>query len=197
MEQGIEMNSANKPTSNRAVAALNSLLSQVSAITLKDIGLDWPVPGSDLPNHEIDILAHVEIFGRNHTLACQIIGGDSSSYVCAALEELRASIAHLPGEVTPILILPVLTPEVQMQCAQCHAGCLDLRGNGRLTIGEVFISMRSLPRRPLHRPVPALRTAIATAGEANAPQALPRGFPPVPTGLPHGSTRVAGQGIPH
>lgn len=184
------MNSSTKPAVNRAAAALNALLSQVSAITVKEIGLESPGAGSDLPNREIDLLAHVEVFGRAHTLACEITSGIRLDNICAALEELRSRIAHLPGEVTPVLIVPVLSAEVQKLCSQSQAGCVDLRGNGRLSIGEVFVSMRSLPSRPYHRPATAMRTASASAEEGRTSQPAYRGFPPVSIGIPQSSTRA-------
>lgn len=184
------MNSSNKPAVNRAAAALQSLLSQVSAITLKEIEIESFTAGSDLPNRGIDMLAHVEIFGRNHSLACGITAGNHLDNVGAALEELRNRLADMPGEVTPVLILPVLTPEVQRLCSQHNAGCVDLRGNGRLSIGEVFVSMRSLPRRVYHRPAATLRTPVAVEGRAS--QAVLRGFPAVSVGIPQTTVRTVG-----
>jgi hypothetical protein len=165
------MNTANQSASNRAVAALGSLLSQVSAIRVKNMDAGTAASGA------IDILACVEIFGRNHTVACQISAGSDAENVRNTLAELHSHIAKLPGEVTPVLIVPVLSPEVQSLCSQQRAGCLDLRGNGRLSIGEVFVSMRSLPRPVYHRPAAQIRTA---AGEGMIAQPLPRGFPALP-----------------
>ena len=176
------MSNTNSPNQsrNRAVAALNSLLTQVSAITLKDIGLGWPVAGSEVPGREIDILAHVDIFGRTHTLACQISSGSGSHHVRATLDQLLSSIDHLPGKATPVLILPVLSPEVQSLCDQNNAACLDLHGNGRLAIDEIFVSMRTLPRRAWRQPVPAsapasLRSPLPAA-EQNSTQRVLQGF---------------------
>jgi hypothetical protein len=171
------MSNTTSPNKHRALAALNSLLMQVSAITLKDLGVALPV----LPGREFDILAHVEVFGRTHTLACRISGSDPQQ-VRAALEELRDDIAGLPGKVTPVLIFPVLSPEVQALCDESKTAFLDLHGNGRLAIDEVFISMRSLPRRALHRPVSASAPSIrvlAPAAEEGSGQRVMRGFPPV------------------
>lgn len=176
------MSNTNSPNQsrNRAVAALNSLLTQVSAITLKDIGLGWPVAGSETPGREIDILAHVDIFGRTHTLACQISSGSGSHHVRATLEELLSSIERLPGKATPVLILPVLSPEVQSLCDQNNAACLDLHGNGRLAIDEIFVSMRTLPRRAWRQPVPAsapssLHSPLPSAEESSTHRVL-QGF---------------------
>jgi len=59
------MSTTGKPL-NRAVAAFNSLITQASAIVLKEIGVGWPVAGGEAVAGEIDILAHVEVYGRSH-----------------------------------------------------------------------------------------------------------------------------------
>lgn len=182
------MSNTTSPTKHRAVAALNALLTQVSAITLKDIGLDWPVAASELPGREINILAHIEVFGRAHTLACQISGGSGPQQVREALEELHNDIACLPGKVTPVLILPVLSPDMQALCDESKTAFLDLHGNGRLAVDEVFVSMRSLPRRALHRPVivtaSPLTRSLAPAAEERPSQRGLRSFAPVQPASP-------------
>lgn len=181
------MNSTNKQELNRAVAALHSLLSQVSAIRLKEMNSGTACCG------EIDILAQVEILGRDHTIACQISSGSDTVDVLTILQELRGSVAQWPGEITPVLIVPALSNELQSLCARNQAGCLDLRGNGRLSIGEVFVSMRSLPRRAFHRPASQNRTA-ALEGPV-APPAT-RAFPPLSAGLSRRSAQAAGRAHP-
>lgn len=181
------MSNTGKPL-NRAVAALNSLLSQASAINLKEIGVGWPVSGSEGAAGEIDILAHVEVFGRSHTVACQVSSGSGPEIVRTALKQLRDQIAFLPGNVTPIVILPVLSPEVQALCEQDKTGCLDLHGNGRLAIDEIFVSTRSLPRRALRRGQTTAQMASAGADE----RAL-RAFPPIQTSRPDRAASSSGQ----
>lgn len=169
------MSHTNSPSQlrTRAVGALNSLLTQVSAVTLKDIGPGSLAPGSNLPGCEIDILAHVEVFGRSYTLACLVSGGSGPDQVRATLEELQNHIAHIPGKVTPVIVLPVLSPAVQALCDQNKTACVDLHGNGRLAIDEIFISTRSLPRRALKQP------ASASASSACVPYCMPRKEIPV------------------
>jgi hypothetical protein len=192
-------NSSNQPRSS-AVAALNSLLTQVSAIKLKDIGLGWPAAGNALLGSEIDILAHVEVFGRSHTLACQISSGSGERQVRATLEELQDKIAYLPGKVTPVIILPVLSHEVQALCDQNKTGCLDLHGNGRLAIDEIFISIRSLPRRALRQPASvsassSLRFPVRAA-EKDFTQRLLLGIPSALATLPDRASHSARQARP-
>jgi hypothetical protein len=185
------MSTTGKPL-NRAVAAFNSLLAQASAIHLTEIGVGWPVAAGEAAWREIDILAQVEVFGRSHTLACQVSSDSDAQHVRTALEQLRNQIAFLPGKVTPVLILPVLSPEVQALCEGSNAACLDLHGNGRLAVDEIFISIRSLPRRVLHhadsgkavsprRSIGDQMTAQIT--DADAGQSVLRGFPPAHAAL--------------
>ena len=184
------MSNSSKPM-NCAVAAFNSLLAQASAIHLKEIGVGWTVADGEAAGGEIDILASVEVFGRSHTLACQVSGDSDPQRVRTALEQLRSQITFLPGKVTPVLILPVLSPEVQALCEGCNTACLDLHGNGRLAVDEIFISIRSLPRRVLRhadsgRAISAGRAAIAQTAaqitDSDAGQSVLRGFPPVHAG---------------
>lgn len=174
------MNSPTKSATSRATAALSSILAQASAVTLKDIDLGCFPTGSGASERPIDILAHVEVFGKGHTLACQMVAGSELDDVCATLEELCSKASHLPGDVTAVLILPVLSPEVQAICARNQAGCVDLCGNGRLSIGEIFISMRSLPRHAYHRSTSAspslVRPTAAPAEEEIPVQKAVRGL---------------------
>lgn len=175
------MNNPANPLS-RAVAALNSFLARSSAIALKEIGVGWPVD-SQGAGCEIDILAHVEIFGRRHILACQVSNESGPEQVGAALKLLRGQIAFLPGKVTAVLIVPVLSHETRALCEADNVACLDLQGNGRLGIDEIFVSTRSLPRRALHQGAyctiaPPRHTADAQMAHADADENVLRGFPP-------------------
>ena len=194
------MSTAGKPL-NRAVAAFNYLLTQASAIDLKEIGVGRHVTDGKTAGDEFDILAHVEVFGRSHTLACQVSSDSDPQHVRIALEQLRNQIVFLPGKVTPVLILPVLSPEVQTLCEENNAGCLDLHGNGRLAIDEIFISIRSLPRRVLHHAAsgtaasPRRSTGAQTAAQTtdvDSGQSVLRGFPSAHAG-PHRRAIASGQ----
>jgi hypothetical protein len=52
----------------------------------------------------------------------------------------------LAADAIPVLIAPRLSPEAQALCKENQVGFLDLEGNARLTVGDFFIVMRSLPR---------------------------------------------------
>jgi hypothetical protein len=70
------------------------------------------------------------------------------SKVRASLRKLQECAAHLAGETTLVLIAPYLSPEAQTLCKESHAGFLDLEGNARLSLGEVFIGKRSMRQQP-------------------------------------------------
>jgi hypothetical protein len=125
---------------SRAAEALRAILHRVSAIKLK--GIDFESPDRE---RKIDILAHIDVHGHSHTLVCAVNESDQPSHVRMALKELRSRVAKTDGSATPVLILPHISDEAQALCAESKAGILDLEGNARIAVGEVFIGMRSLP----------------------------------------------------
>ncbi len=131
----------------RAAEALKALLSQVSGVRLTEMKREPQARG-----RAAEIVARIDVFGHTHTLACAVHSDGEPDHVRAALHGLRDSAAHLPANTTPVLIAPYLSPEAQAFCKENQAGFLDLEGNARLTVGEVFIGMRSLPYHAIGRP---------------------------------------------
>ena len=127
----------------RAAEALRSLLEEVSAVKLKEMKRESPARG-----RAAEILAYVDIYGHSHTLACEVNADTRPSMVRASLRKLRACASHLAGETTLVLIAPYLSPEAQTLCKESHAGFLDLEGNARLSLGQVFIGKRSMRLHP-------------------------------------------------
>jgi len=123
----------------RATEALKALLEQVSAIKLKEMQRQSPPRGQAM-----EILAHIDVFGHSHTLACKVNLDTRPGKVRDSLRKLQDSAAHFAGKATPVLIAPYLSPEAQALCKESQAGFLDLEGNARLSLGEVFIGKRSL-----------------------------------------------------
>jgi len=136
---------AASPFEVRAADALKTLLGQVSAIKLKELKHDAAARGRGP-----EFLAHIDVHGHSHTLACEVNRDTRPSKVRASLKKLQDCTAQLAGQATPVLIAANLSPEVEAICKANHAGFLDLEGNGRLTVGEVFIGKRSR-----HQQVPA------------------------------------------
>lgn len=127
----------------RAAEALRSLLEEVSAVKLKEMRREAPARG-----RATEILALIDIYGHSHTLACEVNADTRPSTVRASLRKLQDCAAHLAGETSLVLIAPHLSPEVQTLCKESHAGFLDLEGNARLSLGQVFIGKRSMRQQP-------------------------------------------------
>ena len=127
----------------RATEALKALLRQVSAVKLKDMHRQPPARG-----RAAEILAHIDVYGHSHTLACEVYQDPRPSKVRASLRKKQHWASRLDGQATPVLIAPYLSPEAQALCKENHAGFLDLEGNARLSFGEVFIGKRSLQQHP-------------------------------------------------
>ena len=129
---------------NRAADALRAVLHHVSAIKLKEIDMD-----SLGPDLKVDILAHVDVYGHSHTLVCKVEASCRPDHVRTALGVLRSHADELAGNTTPIFIAPHMSEEAKALCWKSNTGFLDLEGNARLDIGEVFIVERTLrqPRR--------------------------------------------------
>ena len=134
-----------KDSRARAVEELKVVLQQVSAIRLKDIQVQSPGAG-----HKVDFLAEIDVLGHSHTLACKVKVCDRPCTVRSALDELRSYTTQRAENTTPVLIAPILSEEAQALCREMNACFLDLQGNARLIVDEVFIGKRSHPiyRRP-------------------------------------------------
>jgi hypothetical protein len=148
----------------RAAAALKAVLAEVSTIKVREIRHDSPETG-----HDRGLTAYVDVVGRHHTLACDVHTDGQPGSLRSALEELRNSAGRLPGDAMPVIIAPYLSPEAQAICKESQAGFLDLQGNARLALGEVFIVKRTLPNRGQHRATSAL--AVGRSGREKIPAA--------------------------
>lgn len=152
----------------RATEALRALLGQISVIKLKEIRRAPKGP----------ILARVDVLGHCHTLACEIEPNVRPENLRGALEELRQEAVRCETAATPLLIAPYLSSEAQAVCKDCSASYLDLEGNARLALGEVFIGKRSTQARAANR--------LANP----APAQVLHPFPPTRVAVPAGSHRA-------
>jgi hypothetical protein len=107
------------------------------------------------------ILAHIEVYGHRHTLACEVYPDGDPVRLRAALHESQRIAWPISSDATPVLIAPYLSPEAQELCKQSKTSFLDFEGNARLTVGEVFIVMRSLPGPATAQQSAALRASPA------------------------------------
>ncbi len=122
----------------RAAAALKAVLGEVSTIKVKEIRRASPEHG---------LTAYVDVCGHGHTLACDVQIDGQPGCVRSALEELHNSAGCGNADAMPVIIAPYLSPEAQALCKEHKTGFIDLEGNARLSLGEVFIVKRTLPNR--------------------------------------------------
>lgn len=143
---------------NEAVEALRQTLGQISVVKTREIKVESHRNRSDKT-----IIAHVEIYGHTHRLVCKLVSSCSPTELQHTFLELRKLHARFPGETTPVLIAPVLTEEAQTLCRDSNTGFLDLEGNARIYLDEVFIVKRSLTHHktlpPPAEPLPTSETA--------------------------------------
>jgi hypothetical protein len=124
----------------RAADALRALLARFSAIRLIELKHESR-PGRGFAA----ITARISINGHSHTLACEAGPNGKPARLRAVLRQLETGAAHLAAHAIPVVIAPYLSPESQALCKESKTGFLDFEGNARLTVGDFFIVMRSLP----------------------------------------------------
>ena len=144
-----------------AAEALRETLSQISVIRVREIHVE--------PHGRTDktLIARVEISGHAHVLVCKVAGDCASAHLHRTFAELRKLIARFPGATTPVLIAPELSDEARALCSEGNTGFLDLEGNARLYLDEVFIVKRSLPR---HNTLPSPAESLPTSETARFAQ---------------------------
>jgi len=138
----MKMSESRTQLQHRAAEALRRALTEVSTINLKEIRHD-----SEVRSSQSTFMAYVDVYGRTHALACevQMQGQVADPRTTAAALRVRANLVD--ASATPVLIVPSLSPEIQRACKESRVGFLDLEGNARISLGEVFIVKRVMPAR--------------------------------------------------
>ena len=136
-------------SSFRAIQALKHVLSEVSAVKLKEI---CHQPAKD---SEPEFVAYLDVVGRPHALACKVNPNVRGQKLRSILEELREKTRGVGENAAPLLIAAYLSPQEQEMCKECCAGFLDLEGHARIALGEVFIMKRTMHRRVQDRALDA------------------------------------------
>jgi hypothetical protein len=121
---------------SKAAEALGALLHSVSSIKTHDIKFQ-PV------HRKTDILADINVLGRNHQLVCSLADGEPDG-VKRALDKLQTSADRRKRDATPVVIAPHMSAQTRAMCEERRVGFLDLEGNARLVVDEVFIGKRSV-----------------------------------------------------
>jgi len=140
----------------RAAAALTATLAEISTVKVKEIRHEAAKAG-----RESSLMVHVDVFGRRHILTCEIHTDGQPQNLIPALEELCARTAQREEHAMPIVIAPYLSPEAQALCKQSKMSFVDLEGNARLALGEIFIVKQTLPHRSQHRSTSAATWHLA------------------------------------
>jgi hypothetical protein len=153
----MKMRDASHDLETRAAAALKAVLAEVSTIKVREIRHESTETGLNR-----NFTAHVEVFGHRHTLACAVQSDGQPVNLRTALEN-GAGIGQPPAGITRVIIAPYLSPEAQALCKANEAGFLDLEGNARLTLGEVFIVKRTLPHQDQAQPASSWHPGARTA----------------------------------
>jgi hypothetical protein len=154
----------------RAADALKTLLGRVSAVKLIELKHESPRAGGFAA-----ILARISINGHSHTLACDANPDCEPARLRAVLREWLNSAAPLAANAIPFVIVPYLSPETQALCKQNKIGYLDFEGNARLSVGDFFIVMRSLPRESATQVTAAQpKHQLCAAVDPIFPNALPK-----------------------
>lgn len=140
-----------------AAQALRETLNQISVIQVKDIHIE-PCGRADTT-----LIARVEIYGHRHELVCKVASHTDCAHLQRTLRDLRKLCARHPAGAARVLIAPVLPEQLQASCRESDTGFLDLEGNARIYLDEVFIVKRSLPHvhktPPQTEPLPTSETA--------------------------------------
>lgn len=141
-----------------AIEALRETLRQISVIKVKQICVDRHGKRSDKI-----ILGYIEIYGHAHLLACKVVCDCDLPHLKRAIRELQQVEKERGVVVMPILIAPSMSQEAQTLCRDNNIGFLDIEGNARLYLDEVFIVKRSLH----HKTVPPTAETLPTSETAH------------------------------
>jgi hypothetical protein len=143
-----------KDLESEAIEALRETLRQISVIEVKDISLEHHGNRRDKT-----ILGHIEIYGHTHLLACKVVDRCEMPPMKRAVRELERVQKHRGVVVMPILIAPTMSEEAQTLCRENNIGFMDLDGNARLYLDEVFIVKRSLHQKKIPPAAEPLHTS--------------------------------------
>lgn len=130
-----------KSLEHQAAQEFLALLQQVPAITLVDIETE-----EFSRNEGVDVVAHIKVGEKLHTLVCEVKSTGQPRHVRSALLQLRNYAAHHERSV-PVFVAPYLSPESQALCREEGVGFLDLEGNVRIVFDGIFIE-RQVANKP-------------------------------------------------
>jgi len=167
----------------RAEEVLRSLLSQVSTIKVLEIQYE-----SHASRAKGRFVAHIEVLGRSHALACEVRTHAPCAHLHKAIEELNQEASKLSPKAIPVLIVPYLPADAQAICKEFNAAFVDFEGNARISLGEVFIVKRSMRARSA-----AAVSSVVASQEMNTRLHSPTAFiaPNIPAAASRSRTDTA------
>jgi hypothetical protein len=130
---------------NRAAEALKAVLGAISSVRLIELKCE--------PQEQCRaaaILAHANVLGHSHVLACEVNDQWNLRQLKTALTNLRDDGAR-EAQATRVIIAPHFTPEAQALCRETNTCFIDFEGNARIALGEIFISKRMMQPRMRER----------------------------------------------
>ncbi|HUA91765.1 MAG TPA: hypothetical protein VL991_04315 [Terracidiphilus sp.] len=128
----------------QAAGALKAVLQQVSGVRLREIKLEPFRPG-----HQREIVASIDVFGRQRTLTCAVASDATEPQISKALLDLRRNATPGPGGTTFVLIAPQMPSASAIYDAN-KVGFVDFQGNAHLNLGEAFIWKHTVPFQDVH-----------------------------------------------
>jgi hypothetical protein len=133
-------------TEQEATQVLRDLLKKVPVVERLDVQ-HQPRPSAH-GLYEADIVATMMIAGRPHKLICEVKSSGQPRFVRQAILQLLNATTYYKQSVTPVLIAPYLSPEVQALCRDENVGFIDFEGNARLVFDNVYIE-RQIAAKPV------------------------------------------------
>ena len=126
----------------RAMEALKAVLSNVSGVKLVDF---------ESQQDEHEIIALIQVYGRERTLACMVVPNDEPRQLHQSLIRLCDRAMHHAINATPVLIAPRFTADLLTLCRETGVGLLDFDGNARIELEDLFIRCQHMTTRAVHK----------------------------------------------
>jgi len=149
-------------SARKAADALIAIFGQISYLRRQNIRIEFDPAASN-----VDLLAHVRILDRQYMAVCALYCSPSSQDLDAVLVQLQSDAEKYGSNAIPVLIASRLSVGEQQLCRNASIGYLDLAGNARICLDEIFIASQTLPqgillRKPLAvAPLQASAEAVA------------------------------------
>lgn len=130
-----------------AVAAVVGLLSDVPALTVRDV-----VRAADMPDRGIDFRVDFDVAGSKHILLAEVKTSGSPRTARHAIDQLisyqsRQAAKHGNWDPALIFVAPYLSPQVREMCRDFEVNYCDLFGNARLVLPGLYVD-RQVAERP-------------------------------------------------